>query len=194
MSKEKTLRFKSLEVVEIIDHLENTAAAFSPSWEQRYDLDADELVERPESEWKKLTKPSLMLVKDEGVYVMGNGLEPAHMADTHGVTDEVTKRFVSYARGYNPNSSDWETLRKKSQSLSADDFAEYIPLDAIEWQVLEAVKCGFDLIITWAGDYFTISARKPIGRNTLTDEQKLKLRQLTMRVLKEEAHEKMETA
>ena len=58
----------------------------------------------------------------------------------------------------------------------------------------EAVKCGFDLIITWAGDYFTISARKPIGRNTLTDEQKLKLRQLTMRVLKEEAHEKPETA
>lgn len=185
MSKEKTLRFKSLEVATIIDHLENTAAAFSPSWEQRYDLDADELVERPESEWKKLTKPSLMLVKDEGVYVMGNGLEPAHMADTYGVTDEVTKRFVSYARGYNPNSSDWETLREKSQSLSADDFAEYIPLDAIEWKVLEAVKCGFDLIITWADEYFTISARKPIG-NTLTDEQKSKLRDLTLRVLKEE--------
>ena len=52
MSKEKTLRFKSLEVVTIIDHLENKAA-FSPSWEQRYDLDADELVERPESEWKE---------------------------------------------------------------------------------------------------------------------------------------------
>ncbi|MGA0425953.1 MAG: DUF3085 domain-containing protein [Alphaproteobacteria bacterium] len=185
MSKEKTLRFKSLEVATIIDHLENTAAAFSPSWEQRYDLDADELVERPESEWKKLTKPSLMLVKDEGVYVMGNGLEPTHMMD-FGALDEIgNKRFVSYARGYNPNSSDWETLREKSQSLSADDFAEHIPLDAIEWKVLEAIKCGFDLIITWAGDYYTISARKPIG-NTLTDEQKSKLRDLTLRVLKEE--------
>ena len=189
MSKEKTLRFKSLEVATIIDHLENTAAAFSPSFDQRYDLDAldakDELIERPESEWKKLTKPSLMLVKDEGVYVMGNGLEPTLMADPHGVTDEVGTRFVSYARGYNPNSSDWETLREKSQSLSADDFAEHIPLDAFEWKVLEAVKCGFDLIVTWAGDYYTISARKPIG-NTLTDEQKSKLRDLTMRVLKEE--------
>ena len=30
-----------------------------------------------------------MLVKDEGVYVR-HGLEPAHMADTYGVTDEVT--------------------------------------------------------------------------------------------------------
>jgi hypothetical protein len=68
------------------------------------------------------TKPALLLVKDEGIYIMSN----AQKTD-----EEVSKgEALAYAVGYEPHSEDcWERCR---EAVGGDDFGEV--LNTIESQ------------------------------------------------------------
>jgi hypothetical protein len=65
--------------------------------------------------------PALMLVKDEGIYLMSSGVPVARppLRESNGPV---------YARGYDPkkNSDVWEASRA---AVGGDDFVEVVPLD-----------------------------------------------------------------
>ena len=67
-------------------------------------------------------RPALLLVKDEGVYLMSNAKRS---------TEEVASSVgLIYAKGYDPTKADrgdvWE---KATDNLGGDDFAETFPID-----------------------------------------------------------------
>jgi len=66
--------------------------------------------------------PQLVLVKDEGIYILSNGA-PVQMEP------EGNKRLVCYAKGYDPTRADrmdvWDRAR---DAVGGDDFAEYLTL------------------------------------------------------------------
>lgn len=64
--------------------------------------------------------PSLTLVKDHGIYVMSGATNDKELWDA-----KAKKFIVSYAKGYDP---DQEDLWDKTYVVSADDFAESVPL------------------------------------------------------------------
>ena len=67
---------------------------------------------------KKTSEKGFYLVKDEGIYLMN-----AFSRNTN---------IVSYAVGFNPKNAktddQWWQMREKQQDISADDFAEKIPM------------------------------------------------------------------
>ncbi|WP_163468243.1 DUF3085 domain-containing protein, partial [Klebsiella michiganensis] len=67
-----------------------------------------------------ITDPGIVLVKDEGVYVISSGLP-------HDAVDDEGRLFVAYAEGFNPKKDD--EVRSRQQAFSGDDFAEYMPID-----------------------------------------------------------------
>lgn len=81
------------------------------------------------TEWSKgfgqtgSAEPSLIFVKDDGIYVMSNGIP--------GQTDEATGRqVVVYAKGYDPRDGDvWDKCR---DAVGGDDFAEFVEVSALE--------------------------------------------------------------
>jgi hypothetical protein len=64
--------------------------------------------------------PSVLLVHDQGVYLMSNGT-PGDIIDT-----ERNQHFVAYAKGCHPAKDDdwWDTAR---DLVGGDDFAETLP-------------------------------------------------------------------
>lgn len=75
-------------------------------------------------ELAKQHKRKIMLVKDEGVYIMGQFFKG----------DNVEKPIIAYAKGCNPKiDNDWYD---KAYNISSDDFVDYPPI--IEW--LEALN------------------------------------------------------
>ena len=70
----------------------------------------------------------VFLVKDEGIYLMSNGLpfDPAEPGDARDV-----RRFVAYAKGFGPKAG-YANLRA---AVGGDDFSEPLPVADFE-QVL----------------------------------------------------------
>lgn len=68
--------------------------------------------------------PGLMLVKDDGIYLMSNGM-PGFMRT------DIKAHRVCYARGYDPTKDDdvWERSRA---AVGGDDFAQLFDLEAFE--------------------------------------------------------------
>jgi hypothetical protein len=76
------------------------------------------------------------LVKDEGIYLMSPTKEKFVLNDAG----------VVYADGFNPDSHD---VHQRAQSVSRDDFAEFIPVTAIQKKaVLEGRKITINLTET----------------------------------------------
>lgn len=66
-------------------------------------------------------KPAVLLVHDDGVYLMSNGLPH----DPRENSKKFPRSFVAYARGCNPKDPDvWEHSRAL---VGGDDFAETLP-------------------------------------------------------------------
>lgn len=73
--------------------------------------------------------PGLILVGDQGVYLMSNGT-PGLYADGIPPRDgEIKHSIVAYARGINPEVDDFNTWwDNKRYTFGGDDGAEYIPI------------------------------------------------------------------
>jgi hypothetical protein len=75
--------------------------------------------------------PRLMLVKDEGIYLMSNG-QPRDMVD--GLPDVLgNQSFVAYAKGFDPRppADRMDVWEKARATVGGDDFSEPLELDAI---------------------------------------------------------------
>lgn len=82
-------------------------------------------------------KPSICLVKDDGIYIMSNGT-PRDIL-------KGERSFCAYAKGYDPDKVDPDELWELTHSVSGDDFGETLPID--DWMA-EHAKAGRDLRVT----------------------------------------------
>lgn len=82
--------------------------------------------------------PALLLVKDDGIYLMSNGL-PQSKPQPHDPAPFRNNRVV-YAEDYGPG-SDLQSIRA---SLGGDDFVEMIPLRDIDadWKSTRQFQIG----------------------------------------------------
>ena len=84
---------------------------------------------------KTAKEMGLMLVKDEGIYLMSSAkktLSNPNKEDTEGVTHNL----VVYADGYEPTEENKDTLWDDTYEFSRDDFAEFIPLTSTQMGLL----------------------------------------------------------
>lgn len=94
--------------------------------------------------------PMILLVKDEGVYIMSNGIpyDPAEPSSE--------RRFVVYAEGYNPT-KDAEAI-DKSFDMSGDDFVEPISAEEVDSMLKTAKDAGFkSLVVRLTEDSLTFA-------------------------------------
>lgn len=119
------LKFKKDDVRRVVEHAAN-APSHNMGWES----------DTPEG-------PAVVLVKDDGIYLMSNG-KPADIV-------EDPTRFVAYARGYDPRDGDvWDKCRA---AVGGDDFGETIPLDAA---MIKSVLGGDELTVQITSDSIEI--------------------------------------
>lgn len=64
----------------------------------------------------KVNRSGICLVGDQGVYLMNWGKD----------------RTICYAKGYNPNTEDFDDWYDKKHALSADDFGEDLTIDMFQ--------------------------------------------------------------
>jgi hypothetical protein len=85
----------------------------------------------------KVKEPAVILVHDQGVYLMSNGV-PRDMLDAQN--DEVGKgSFCAYARGCDPTKQEFDDWWERSRELvGGDDFAETLEWAARLKQMLDA--------------------------------------------------------
>ena len=82
-------------------------------------------VPKPGEEYR--TPPCLWLVKDEGIYLMSPGFDPANLRHP------CERAPVAYALGFDPGILDrgdvWDRAR---EAVGGDDFSEEIPLEWVD--------------------------------------------------------------
>lgn len=108
-----TLRFNGKDIVKILTHVRSSNQHRAPYGEG-------------------VKQPALWLVKDNGIYILSNGV-PLQSADQG---DAI---FVTYAKGYedpaqvDPSRGDlWDDQYSKiREAVGGDDFVEEIPLDGL---------------------------------------------------------------
>lgn len=93
-------------------------------------------------------EPALLLVGDQGVYLMSNAV-PNLMADgtVAKSPDQKGKRYVVYAEGINPEVDefdDWWELKRAT--FGGDDGAEQLPLSSFQ-TILPQLKPGQPLVL-----------------------------------------------
>ena len=143
--KKKTMSkfvFDGIAVLELLAHAKAAPRTVSP-----YGLTED-------------PGPGVMLVKDDGVYLMSNG-EP-------GLRGTETTNKVVYAQGYEalPATASVEERMARYDKIrdaaGGDDFAEFIPAKS-----LTALEAGGSLQVELSADKMTIAiVRPPLGQIT----------------------------
>jgi len=109
------LRFKKSEVQVLLDHAKSATSHRDP-----YSNDRN-------------APPALLLVGDDGVYLMSNGL-PTLLADgTEGSASADSKAYIVYAEECNPETmafEDWWEV--KNESFGGDDGVEFLEAETVE--------------------------------------------------------------
>lgn len=120
-----TLRFKPQDVRRVVDH------AKAASNHREY--------------FGEQIGPSALLVKDDGIYLMSNGVpRDLEQPTGQGIRADMGERtFVAYAAGFNPEKDRnvWECSR---DAVGGDDFGEPIELTALEAALTPAA--GYEVI------------------------------------------------
>jgi hypothetical protein len=100
-------------------------------------------------------RPCLILVHDEGIYLMSNG-EPGLM-----LADAEKGHDVAYARGFNPHvdgAGVWDAAR---DAVGGDDFAEYLDVAMFEPALLAGRG---DVCVEITQESIRVGARARRGR------------------------------
>lgn len=88
--------------------------------------------------------PGLVLVHDQGVYLLSNGTPPQ-------LVGEGPSRVVAYAEGTNPNSDpDWWEVGRCL--VGGDDFAQFLPIEPFE----DLIAAGAPIVLKVADDEIEI--------------------------------------
>ncbi len=117
-------------VQEIIEHALAAERHKMDFVERMETYGADVFDAQPDEEER--AKPALWWVKDEGIYLMSNGV-PALLRDPAAPEDKQRSKVV-YAMGFDPTKSDrgevWDAARA---AVGGDDFVESISLTNADW-------------------------------------------------------------
>ena len=107
--------------------------------------------------------PRVMLVKDEGIYLMSNGT-PRDIRD--GGSDQLGARsFVAYADGYNPAGADPGELHMRCrEAVGGDDFSEPIELEGFERALADPNVTGLALRVSTKTIDLVVYERAPKTR------------------------------
>ncbi len=147
------LRFAIIDILPILAHSEAADAQcasfsdiFDPEmWKPGAKPNAAGYVESDQIDTSKIA-PSILVVKDDGVYLMSNG-KPMQVDPAHG-----TRSVVAYAKGLDP-SAGYDVIRA---AVGGDDFAERIQVAAIREAIASArgattfvVELGEETISFW---------------------------------------------
>jgi hypothetical protein len=77
--------------------------------------------------------PAVLLVGDQGVYLMPNATPPLMADGTVGEPGKAGRRYVAYAKGINPDADEFDAWwEAKQNSFGGDDGVESLPLAEIE--------------------------------------------------------------
>lgn len=100
-------------------------------------------------------EPGLLLVKDDGIYLMSNG-RPGQSAEK----DATTKLRVAYAKGYEAlsgtpaqRSAQYDKIRA---AVGGDDFVEFLGLSSVG-----GIKPGDTLVVTLNSDSMRLDVQRP---------------------------------
>ena len=96
---------------------------------------------------KPTSQHGFWLVKDDGIYLMSPTTKNFAIGDQ--------KNTVVYARGYKPTKGNEDTLWDKTHAVSADDFAEFIPLQDDQ---RTRILAGGDITIRLSATKLEVSA------------------------------------
>lgn len=72
---------------------------------------------------KGAARPQIILVKDDGIYLMSNGKPWDELPDS-----DPQRAFCAYARGFDPKDDHENLWGKTYAAVGGDDFAEYLDL------------------------------------------------------------------
>ena len=174
MTKKKPLRgmlsFEGAGVRALVEHAVS-CDRFRLTFEERARIYGDDnMFERQTGEQSRITA-ALTLVKDQGVYLMSNGIpELADVgADVPGrkLTERESRSNmkandgfrskVVYAQGYAPKNDDFSWYDRARATLGGDDFATRIEIEAVEAGL--RAQGGKTLKIGVYDEHFDIGAR-----------------------------------
>jgi len=111
------LIFAVADVRRVVEH--SLAAPNQMEQTVDFDLSTEKTITRP------VEAPAIILVHDEGVYLMSNG-QPADPLNSAEAKGEHFRRFCAYAKDCNPvtDADCWDNARAL---VGGDDFAEVLP-------------------------------------------------------------------
>lgn len=113
------LDFLKRDVQKLVEHSKN--------FEEHVPIYGDESTKRP----------GLLIVGDEGVYLMSNGNPGLFKDGALGLTTPDNPAFVVYANECNPNTLPFEEwCRVKNESFGLDDGVDFLEVDFIEAALL----------------------------------------------------------
>ena len=134
-----TLRFQAADIRRIVEH------SLAAREQGKVLADYKNIAGVPTARYRLVRAPAVLLVHDQGVSLMSNGLP----RDLIRGTQEKGSNFVAYAAGCHPDTDEawWETSRRL---VGGDDFGETI--EAAQ-ELLDLLNAGYDEIL------FTVTAR-----------------------------------
>ena len=98
-------------------------------------------------------RAGLLLVKDDGIYVMSNG-------SPRDVKGKGPHCHVVYAEGFNPRKGDvWDKCRA---AVGGDDFVEFVPITLSLFH--EIIKQSADLVVHIDDDTMTVSTMATVAK------------------------------
>jgi hypothetical protein len=80
-------------------------------------------------------KPQLILVKDEGIYIISNKVYPDGKSPS-------SEGEVAYADGFNPKKVPFDQWWETAHDISGDDFGYYLKIDSLAERILRATHNG----------------------------------------------------
>lgn len=99
--------------------------------------------------------PSVLLVHDDGVYLMSNGT-PRDLLDKNAEDKLGARSYVAYAQGCNPK-KDPRWWDRSCELVGGDDFAELLPASDLHAMIVKGAKT---IAIDLTADSMTVIAAK----------------------------------
>lgn len=128
--KAATLKFDYAQVQELIAHTK-ASKLHRLTFGERYKIYGEDKCMTHQEGEEERGEPGLWLVKDEGIYVMSNGLPGLPENPEQDTTEKFYKQKAVYAEGFDPR-KDEDTYDKARAAVGGDDFCDLVPLEGLE--------------------------------------------------------------
>jgi hypothetical protein len=141
------LVFDAAELLRVVDHsIANTQSRFLSDWDEK----------KNEAIYSVPKAPAVLLVKDQGIYIMSNG-DPGDLLDPSKAGDQYAQRYVVYAKGCNPKTDGDDVWDRCRRLVGGDDFGE-----TLQWaeKIKEYITRGAkQIIINFGARQISLTAK-----------------------------------